>query len=188
MNYQTESQKTLSRILAKTKLTGLSGDEKTQFIGRLSENFERLFTLYHEVYGWQYDFFYHLQELVQTLAASYSKRSKALKEKDQSKLNKPGWYKSNKMLGMACYVDLYGGDFSALQKRIPYLKHTGINYLHLMPLYKSPEGDSDGGYAVSDYRQTAPSLGSLNELKKLAQALQKADINLVLDFVKWLVY
>ena len=52
-----------------------------------------------------------------------------------------------------------------------------------MPLYDAPKGDSDGGYAVSDYRKVNPTLGTVQDLEKLASALKKEGINLVLDFV-----
>ena len=183
MNYSIESQKTLNRILATIKLTGISSAEKEILISRLNNHFPALFECYHKVYGWQYDFHFHIQSLVDVLVQSYAQRSKTLKNKDKRKSEDPSWYLSQDMLGMACYVDLFGGDFNGLKARIPYLKSLGITYLHLMPLYKSPDGESDGGYAVSDYRETNPELGSLTELKELAKALNKADINLVLDFV-----
>jgi len=183
MNYSLESQRTLKRILADLPVNSISAADKPVFEDRLHTHFEKLFTSYHNIYGWKYDFYYHLQALVTKLASNYGKRSRTLKTKDTVKLAQKNWYRSNKMLGMACYVDLYGGDFAKLKQRIPYLKSLGINYLHLMPLYKSPVGDSDGGYAVSDYRQTDPALGNIDGLKDLASALNKADINLVLDFV-----
>jgi len=52
-----------------------------------------------------------------------------------------------------------------------------------MPLYKSPEGDSDGGYAVSGYREVDPKLGTEKDLLALADALSAEGISLVLDFV-----
>tara|TARA_Y100001963_G_scaffold85561_1_gene118325 strand:- start:1110 stop:2480 length:1371 start_codon:yes stop_codon:yes gene_type:complete len=84
---------------------------------------------------------------------------------------------------MACYVDLMGPTLTELQAKIPYFKSLGLTYLHLMPLYASPEGDSDGGYAVSDYRKVNPVLGNMKELEALSKALREAGINLVLDFV-----
>ncbi len=52
-----------------------------------------------------------------------------------------------------------------------------------MPLFGAPEGENDGGYAVSDYRQVEPSLGTMADLQRLAQALRDEGISLVLDFV-----
>ena len=84
---------------------------------------------------------------------------------------------------MACYVDLMGPTLNDLHEKIPYFKALGVTYVHLMPLYDAPKGDSDGGYAVSDYRKVNPSLGTVKDLEKLTAALQKEGINVVLDFV-----
>jgi amylosucrase len=183
MNFAEQSTLSLTRILDKLDMSGLSAAQQKVFRGRLNEHFPALFKHYYEVYGWQYDFFYHLQSLVSTLLTGFNSRSVALKNKDKLKLTNPAWYRQENMLGMACYVDLFGGDLKKLQQRIPYFVKTGVNYLHLMPLYKSPEGDSDGGYAVSDYRSVNPSLGSMDDLRALSAALNKEGINLVLDFV-----
>ena len=153
------------------------------FIDRLNEQFPRLFALLVEIYGQRYDFFYYLQQLVQTLANGFAKRSNVLKQKDNARLAAPHWYQGENMLGMACYVDLFAGDLKGLQQRIPYLVETGITYLHLMPLYDSPKGDSDGGYAVSDYRKVNDTLGTNKDLEELSKALAEAGISLVLDFV-----
>jgi amylosucrase len=58
-----------------------------------------------------------------------------------------------------------------------------VTYLHLMPLFMVPHEENDGGYAVSDYRALNPDLGSMAELKELADDLRARGINLVLDFV-----
>ena len=53
------------------------------------------------------------------------------------------------MLGGVCYVDRYAGSLDGVRRQIPYFRELGLTYLHLMPLFASPEGNSDGGYAVS---------------------------------------
>lgn len=183
MNIAKEAKLTLSRLDVESFLNGVKASEKNAFRQRLEDQFETLFALYLELYGHRYDFHYHLQTLVKNLAAGYKSRSASLKRKDKQRLQQPNWYRQENMLGMACYVDLFAGDLQKLQQRIPYLQNLGITYLHLMPLYLSPEGDSDGGYAVSDYRTVSPNLGSNQDLKNLADALSKAGISLVLDFV-----
>ena len=67
--------------------------------------------------------------------------------------------------------------------RIPYLSELGVTYLHLMPVFKSPEGDNDGGYAVSSYRELDPALGTMEQLRELATTLRHRGISLVLDFI-----
>jgi amylosucrase/maltose alpha-D-glucosyltransferase/alpha-amylase len=59
----------------------------------------------------------------------------------------------------------------------------GITYLHLMPVFRVPEGDNDGGYAVSSYREVNPRLGTMEDLAALATELRHHGISLVLDFV-----
>ncbi len=72
--------------------------------------------------------------------------------------------------------------WKAFSARIPYFEELGLTYLHLMPLYLSPEVN-DGGYAVSSYRQVCPALGTMEQLTELASELRRSGISLVLDFV-----
>ncbi|WP_041765783.1 amylosucrase [Psychromonas ingrahamii] len=183
MDLTFESQRTLKRILELIDLSKLTKDDLDIFLARLDKNFPALFAKLYHLYGDKYDFFYHLQQLVAHLAAGIIARSGKLKKQDTLRLNKPDWYRDHKMLGMAAYVDLFAGDLKKLKAKIPYLKSLGINYLHLMPLYKSPKGDSDGGYAVSDYREVDPKLGTEKDLLALSDALSAEGISLVLDFV-----
>ncbi len=183
MDISYESSKTLNRLLQTTDLTHMSKTDYATFTERLGNNFPDLFELLHAVYGTQYDFHFHLQQLIIILSKGLSDRKAALKKKDKQRLKNPRWYSDENMLGMACYVDLFAGDLQALQEKIPYLESLGVTYIHLMPLYKSPEGDSDGGYAVSDYRAVNPKLGNMKDLRALASALSAKGINLVLDFV-----
>lgn len=183
MNIKLESKRSLARIIKSLDLSKLNKAETLLFKKRLEESFPGLFELMFDIYGHRYDYYFYLQELVEILAASFIARSKKLKIKDKGRESNPLWYRDQNMLGMACYVDLFAGDLKTLKRKIPYLSALGVTYLHLMPLYDSPEGDSDGGYAVSDYRKVNASLGTNDDLKELAEALAEANISLILDFV-----
>ena len=87
------------------------------------------------------------------------------------------------MLGGVCYVDLFAGNLDGVRAQIPYFKELGLTFLHLMPLFSSPAGNNDGGYAVSSYREVNPSLGTMAQLSALAAELRANGISLVLDFV-----
>jgi amylosucrase len=87
------------------------------------------------------------------------------------------------MVGGVLYVDRFGGTLAGLRERLAYFQELGLTYLHLMPLFEAPEGNSDGGYAVSSYRHVARRLGTLEELTALAREFQAHGISLVLDFV-----
>jgi len=106
-----------------------------------------------------------------------------LKALDALRESDPLWYQSNRMIGAMCYVDLFSDDLDGLQERIPYLSELGITYLHLMPLFKVPEPENDGGYAISSYREIDPALGTMEKLAELATELRHHGISLTLDFV-----
>ena len=178
-----QAEKALAQVLDSIELPKLTKKDEQAFLKRLDEHFPALVIKLHQLYGERYDFFLHLQQLVVVLAKAFAARKRKWKNLDERRLKSPAWYRDEKMLGMAVYVDLFAGDLKKLKAKIPYLKSMGITYLHLMPLYKAPEGDSDGGYAVSDYRLVDPKLGSEKDLVVLADALSAEGISLVLDFV-----
>lgn len=150
---------------------------------RLQTNFPRLFRLLYTLYGDHYDFFFHLEDLLYRMTTSWIIRSSDLKQLDIRREADPGWFQSNGMLGGVCYVDLFGNDLQNLSTKIPYFKELGLTYLHLMPLFKVPEAENDGGYAVSSYRQINPPLGTIEDLINLTDNLRREGISLVLDLV-----
>jgi amylosucrase len=158
-------------------------DEWQGYLQRLQEHFPALFKCLHEIYGTQYDFFYHLDSILSAATEMWRARPPHLKALDALREADPYWYQSNRMLGAMCYADLFAGDLQALRERLPYLLELGVNYLHLMPLYKVPAGDNDGGYAVSSYRETDARLGTMTDLQELASELRRHGMSLCLDFV-----
>lgn len=154
-----------------------------QFTQRLKKIFPTLFRLYAEIYSDRYDFFFHLEDLFLRLANSWFARSVELRKLDSIREEDPLWFQSNQMLGAVCYVDRFANNLEGIRSKIPYFKELGITYLHLMPLFKSPEGENDGGYAVSSYREVNPALGTMDGLALLAHEFRLAGISLVLDLV-----
>ena len=153
------------------------------FTRRLEEVFPRLCELFAQVYGEREDCLDELAELVLLAARSHAERPADLKALDAEREADPAWFLSNHMLGGVCYVDRYADNFAGIRARIPYFKELGLTYLHLMPLFRSPEKNSDGGYAVSSYRSVNPAFGSMAELKDLAAELRGNGISLVVDFI-----
>ncbi len=150
---------------------------------RLEANFERLFGTLVRLYGGQYDFFYHLEHIIAMTAESWLARPTDLKALDTTREADPAWFQSQKMMGGVCYVDLFANDLQGIRERIPYFQELGLTYLHLMPLFRAPEGNSDGGYAVSSYREVDAKLGTMHDLAALAADLRQVGISLVVDFV-----
>jgi amylosucrase len=183
-----EAARSLTRLLprletgwAETIATDLPGWQG--FSRRLRRHFPNLFKLYYSLYSSRYDFFFHLEELLNTLAAAWFQRPADLRELDHAREADPLWFQSNNMLGGVIYVNLFAGDLEGVCSKIPYFKELGLTYLHLMPFFKMPEGENDGGYAVSSYREVHPPLGSMEQLSRLAGELRPAGISLVVDLV-----
>lgn len=124
-----------------------------------------------------YDYF------VNMLEQYYEQRPKRLKDLDAQREADPQWYKGNDMLGMLMYTNCFAGNLKGVCQHLDYIKECGVNYLHLMPLLESPEGRSDGGYAVSDFRKVQPELGTMEDLAVLADECHANGMSLCLDFV-----
>ena len=187
-NIELETKRTLQRLmprLEKSLASHIAANPAgwDEFTTRLKKHFPRLFKLYAEIYSDRYDFFYHLEDLLASLARSWFNRAKDLRELDNAREKNPLWFQSNQMLGGVCYVDLFAENLEGVKSKIPYFKELGLTYLHLMPLFKAPEGENDGGYAVSSYREVHPPLGTMEELASLAHDLRSAGISLVVDLV-----
>ncbi|MGR3540634.1 MAG: amylosucrase [Hasllibacter sp.] len=95
----------------------------------------------------------------------------------------PNWFLSNDMVGYVFYVDRFAGRLRDVPGRIPYLQSLGVTYAHMMPLLKPRPGDSDGGYAVMDYRATDPALGTMDDLQRTCRKLREAGISPCIDMV-----
>lgn len=150
---------------------------------RVRREWPRLFGLLYELYAANYDFFYQIEQLLIDTAQSWFDRPAWLKTLDARREADPEWFQSQQMVGGVCYVDLFAGKLSGVRERLPYFKELGLTYLHLMPLFAAPEHESDGGYAVSSYRDVNPALGTFAELRALAEEFQAHGISLVVDFV-----
>lgn len=122
-------------------------------------------------------------QLINTIADAYINRRNDLKELDEEKEIAGNWFLSNQITGMSLYVDRFCGSLSAMPAKLDYFKKLGVNFLHLMPVMESPEGESDGGYAVSNFRSVDKRFGTLNQLLQLQQQMSKEKMYLMLDIV-----
>ena len=100
------------------------------------------------------------ERLLAAMEQAATDRPADLQALDAAREQDPDWYKRGDMFGMTMYTDLFAGDLRKLSDRIDYLKEQKLTYLHLMPLLKMPHPNNDGGYAVEDFDQVDPQLGS----------------------------
>lgn len=166
--------------LAAAEAAGRVDDD---FLERFDVQFPRLHGLFTRLYGDRPDGQDQLAQVVAAASSSWNSRPLDLKVRDRQRASDPDWFQSERMLGGVCYVDRFGGNLAGIREQIPYFRELGLTYLHLMPLFDSPDGENDGGYAVSSYRRVNPSLGTMAQLADLAAELRLAGISLVLDFI-----
>ena len=149
---------------------------------RLKQCYDELRQLYAGLYhddAQAFDYF------IDMLRRAYSERKEDLRALDARRLAEPGWFRSNKLMGMMLYVDCFAGTLKGVREKLDYIQECGVNYLHLMPLLKTSatRDRSDGGYAVADFRSVQPELGTMEDLEALADESRARDITLCLDFV-----
>lgn len=121
--------------------------------------------------------------MLDTLRDAHAMRPDALRTRDEAKLDAGHWYLSHEISGMSLYVDRFCGNLQNLSAKLDYFTELGVNFLHLMPIFMSPEGESDGGYAVSDFRKVDERFGSLEDLRQLQSDMLGRDMYLMLDIV-----
>jgi len=183
-----EALRTLDRLLPRLEKElaiqiKADADGYKIFTARLHRQFPLLFRLYYSLYSNRYDYFFHIEDLLFSLAHAWFQRPTDLRELDHAREENPLWFQSNQVVGGVCYVDLFAGDLEGLRSRIPYFQELGLTYLHLMPFFERPDGASDGGYAVSSYREVHPPMGTMAQLAALSHDLRAAGISLVADLV-----
>jgi amylosucrase len=159
-------------------------DKDNDFYARLIANATNIRGLYRQLYEHHPRGKKCFDKLINTLCTAYVQRSSALCKRDRGKLEgETAWFTSNQIAGMSLYVDRFAGDIQGMHERLDYIQKLGVNLLHLMPIFESPADASDGGYAVSNFRQVDARFGSLNDLKSLQKEMHQRKMYLMLDIV-----
>ena len=154
------------------------GDRKLNTAADITELYA---SLYKDHPGYEKGY----QDLLQVIENGFANRSTILKERDLTKLNNQtgNWFLSNSICGMSLYVDRFCGTLLNLTGKLDYFEELGTNLLHLMPVFESPVNESDGGYAVSDFRKVDKRFGNIDDLVNLQHHMQERDMYLMLDIV-----
>lgn len=180
--YEQNSHSLLNDILNRLK-SEISCRDLRHFYTRLGANFYGIHSLFKLLYGERDDFELQAQRLVETMARQYIQRPSFLRKMDLEREKDFDWFLHQKWAGMALYSNGFGGDLKGVGQRLGYFQELGVNLVHIMPAMKCPEGASDGGYAVSDFRAIDPRVGTLQDMQKLARDMRKRGILLALDVV-----
>jgi amylosucrase len=136
-----------------------------------------------QVYGDVTDVGKLATELVLDALAAAAARPPELRRLDRRREIDPAWFQRSRMIGYVCYADRFAGSLRGVREHLDYLVELGVSYLHLMPLLRPRAGESDGGYAVADYGQVDPRVGTMDDLEELAADLRQRGIALCVDLV-----
>src|SRR6187431_3036019 len=95
-NLKQEGKRTLRRLLPRIEKeleASMTADPTgwQEFRERLQKYFPALFDLYLGLYGTRYDFFYHLEDLLLSLARSWFARPADLRRLDRDREQNPLW-------------------------------------------------------------------------------------------------
>lgn len=156
---------------------------QSMFEKRYNEGISTICEKYKSLYSKNKDMDICLEDLKHKIQLCFNQRKKELKIFDLDSLNMPKWYLSPKIVGMELYVDLFAGNLKGFKNKIGYLKDLGINYIHILPLFKTRDGQDDGGYAISSYTEIKPSLGNMDEFEDLIDELRREKIYVCVDFI-----
>jgi amylosucrase len=179
--YNRELHKQINAILHEEQIDFAGVDN--MFFTRFIANATAIDALFREIYGHLPGFGSAFDRLLRLVVKAYLERPAALKQRDEEKELKGSWYLGSDITGMSLYVDRFCGNLSNLPGKLDYFNKLGVNLLHLMPVFESPEQESDGGYAVSNFRRVDPRFGTLAELQQVQQAMQERGMYLMLDIV-----
>ncbi len=180
--YEQVSHSMLNDILNRLK-DEISEQDLRHFYTRLGANFYAIHSLFHRLYGKRPDFEAQAQRLVETMARQYIRRPEALRQIDIEREKDYNWFLHQRWTGMALYCKGFAGTVKGMENHLNYFQELGVNLVHILPLMKCPKDENDGGYAVSDFRQIDPELGSLKDIASLSKRMHERGMLLALDVV-----
>jgi amylosucrase len=180
--YEQVSHALLNDILDELR-PDLKRQDLRHFYTRLGANFYAIHSLFVRLYGSRADFFEQMTALVDRLARAYIDRPEELERIDMAREEDHNWFLSQDIVGMALYCDGFAHNLQGVESRLPYLSELGVNMVHILRILACPEGASDGGYAVKDFRDVDGRFGTLSDLRSLARSMRKRGMLLTLDVI-----
>jgi amylosucrase len=135
------------------------------------------------LFGQSHDIPALIDRLQALLAQHAAQRPDDLRALDLDRDIDPDWFLSQDQVAYVVYIDRFAGQLADLPAHVDYLRDLGVTYVHLMPCLKPRPGQSDGGYAVMDYRAINPALGTMEEFEAVTRAFRAAGMAICIDMV-----
>lgn len=110
-------------------------------------------------------------------------RDAELSALDDLRSGDPQWIAQSGQAVYSFYVDRFAGSLDETIDHLDDLRAMGVRWLHPLPILRPREGDSDGGFAVQDYRAIDPAIGDMAALRRLTRACRERDMGLIVDIV-----
>ena len=161
----------------------LGAREADAFLARLEQSAFDIREPLEVLYGDVVDIDELVNDLVCDAIDAAAARPAKLRILDRRREIDPAWFQRSRMIGYVAYADRFAGSLEGVAKHLDYLVELGVTYLHLMPLLKPRAGENDGGYAVQDYDEVDPRVGTMADLQALADDLHERGIALCIDLV-----
>jgi amylosucrase len=163
--------------------TPMSERDWSLFKLRLERHFQDLLGALQPLYGHRADFESVVTRLVLKMAETYGQRSEALKTLDIERDLTPDWFQREDMIGYVFYVERFAETIKGIEKHTEYLEELGVRYVHLMSLIRPRAGESDGGFAILDYKDVDPRLGTIQDLEHLTTTFRDKGMSVCVDLV-----
>jgi amylosucrase len=162
---------------------GGAPDGDAAFFSRLGYRYRTIARIFAELYGGDPRSGEILARLEALLLQKHRERPADLKKIDLEREKSGPWYLEGGLSAYMVYIDRFAGSIKGFEERIPYLEELGVRLVHFMPFFRSPPGNNDGGYAVSDYLGVDPRLGTNADLVEAASLLHGRGMYLAADLV-----
>ncbi|HZV26151.1 MAG TPA: alpha-amylase family glycosyl hydrolase, partial [Acidothermaceae bacterium] len=161
----------------------LGAQEADAFLARLEQAAFDIREPLEALYGDVVDIDELINDLVSDAIDAAAARPEKLRLLDRRREIDQAWFQRSRMIGYVAYADRFAGSLKGVANHLDYLVELGVTYLHLMPLLKPRAGENDGGYAVQDYDEVDPRIGTMADLQVLADDLHDRGIALCVDLV-----
>ncbi|MEM9228649.1 MAG: amylosucrase [Pseudomonadota bacterium] len=164
-------------------MTGACLSDTQIFDLRLARSADDLWKPLERLYGAHPGWSAFGPKLNALLARAHDARPKSLRQLDLARDITPDWFLAPDRVGYVFYIDKFAGRLPDVLGHVDYLKSLGVTYVHFMPCLKPRDGENDGGFAVEDYGQIDPRLGTMQEFADVAAALRAQGIGICVDMV-----
>jgi amylosucrase len=124
-----------------------------------------------------------MARLIDEVTRAAQLRKPSLRHVDAQREINPQWFQDSSLIGYVAYANRFGDTISGVAEHLDYLAELQVGVFHLMQVLRPREGANDGGFAVLDYGDVDPRLGTRADLESLADQLRQRGISLCLDLV-----